>query len=121
MSCRTRLWLSRLHAALLAMLLVGQIAPVGQGGPAALPAWQLAAICHADGGNNPAPGAPADQRHHDHCGLCLTMTGPMLFASTVMLPTLAGFTQIAAPVKLAFTPPPPAHRPYAPRAPPEIA
>ena len=119
MSCRTRLWLSRLHAALLALLLVGQIPPVRQGGPAALPAWQLAAVCHA-GDDGRAPAMPADQ-HHDHCAMCLAMAAPLLPPDAISLPTpvgaaLAEAVAAAHPAPRLYT-----HRPYAPRAPPMIA
>lgn len=119
MSCRTRPWLSRLHATLLALLLIGQIPPVGQAGTAAPPGWQLAAICHANGGDDPAPGAPDDQ-HHDHCAGCLATDVPIVLANTVVLPMPVGFVQAAPWLKISFAPPLLARRAHAPRAPPEI-
>ena len=119
MSFRRRPWLSWLHATLLALLLIGQILPVGQAGAAAPPGWQLAAICHAAGGDDPAPGAPADQRH-DHCAMCLASGAPIVLANTVVLPMPVGFVQAAPWVKISFALPLLARCAHAPRAPPGI-
>ena len=117
MSCRMRPWLSRLHAALLAFLLIGQIPPVVVIGAAAPHAWQTADICLANPSSDPAPAPPVGQ-HHDHCALCLTLAGPMLPPDISALPVPTGFAQSEsiAPVRTLLRLL--AHRPYAPRAPP---
>ncbi len=115
MSCRMRSWLSRLHAALLAFLLIGQIPPVDVVGSAAPHAWQMAAICLA---NPSSDTAPPVVEHHDQCALCLTLAGPMLPPDMTALPIPAGFAQSEAIAPMRTVQRPLAHRPYAPRAPP---
>jgi len=104
---------------MLALLLVGQFPPAGQLGAASLPAWQMAAICHAGGDGTPAPAVPAD-RHHDHCSLCVAATGPMLPTYAAALPLPVGLVQVEAPAPMRPGPQLFTHRAYASRAPPRM-